>query len=45
MVRKGWKWEKDDMKQEDMQHIISIHNMNNERAWQEVLKWEAMHTQ
>jgi len=26
-----------------MQHIIAIHNRNNEEAWQEVLKWELMH--
>jgi cytochrome c heme-lyase len=26
-----------------MDHIIKIHNANNESAWQEVLKWEAMH--
>ncbi|XP_023349123.1 cytochrome c-type heme lyase [Eurytemora carolleeae] len=33
----------DDIKQEDMDHIIKIHNANNESAWQEVLKWEALH--
>ena len=26
-----------------MSHIISIHNKNNEEAWNEILKWEAMH--
>jgi hypothetical protein len=26
-----------------MKHIISIHNKNNEEAWKEILKWEAMH--
>ena len=26
-----------------MDHIIKIHNANNESAWREVLKWEAMH--
>ena len=31
------------MKQEDMSHIIAIHNRNNEEAWREVLKWEALH--
>ena len=45
MLRKGWKWEKDDLKQEDMDNIIRIHNTNNEQAWQEVLKWEAFHAQ
>lgn len=39
MLRKGWRWEKDDLKQEDMDNIIKIHNANNEQAWQEVLKW------
>ncbi|EDO45116.1 predicted protein [Nematostella vectensis] len=43
MVRKGWKWEKDDLNPKDMGHIIKIHNANNERAWQEILKWEALH--
>ena len=26
-----------------MTHIIAIHNRNNEEAWQEILKWEALH--
>lgn len=26
-----------------MSNIIKIHNSNNEQAWQEILKWEAMH--
>ncbi len=26
-----------------MKHIIQIHNRNNEEAWHEVLKWEALH--
>jgi cytochrome c heme-lyase len=26
-----------------MAHIIHIHNANNEKAWHEVLKWEAFH--
>lgn len=43
MLRKGWKWEDDAIKQKDMTDIIRIHNTNNEEAWQEVLKWEALH--
>ena len=43
MLRKGWQWQKDDLNVNDMDHIIRIHNMNNERAWQEVLKWESFH--
>ncbi|CAG7838300.1 unnamed protein product [Allacma fusca] len=43
MLRKGWKWKEDDISQKDMSAIISIHNVNNEQAWREVLKWEAMH--
>ncbi|XP_041786476.1 holocytochrome c-type synthase-like [Anopheles merus] len=43
MLRKGWRWEKDDIAQKDMDDIIKIHNANNEQAWQEVLKWEALH--
>lgn len=43
MLRKGWQWNKEDISQQDMQHIIRIHNANNEKAWHEVLKWEALH--
>lgn len=43
MLRKGWRWQKDDIKPKDMDDIIKIHNANNEQAWQEVLKWEALH--
>lgn len=32
-----------DIASNDMAHIIRIHNVNNEVAWQEVLKWEALH--
>ncbi|XP_069823830.1 holocytochrome c-type synthase isoform X2 [Dendropsophus ebraccatus] len=43
MLRKGWKWKEDDLKPEDMGNIIKIHNQNNEQAWSEILKWEALH--
>ncbi|XP_071494998.1 holocytochrome c-type synthase-like [Diadema antillarum] len=43
MLRKGWRWQPDEIEQEDMNNIIRIHNANNEQAWQEVLKWEALH--
>ncbi|XP_062540244.1 holocytochrome c-type synthase [Armigeres subalbatus] len=43
MLRKGWRWQKDDIAPKDMDDIIKIHNANNEQAWQEVLKWEALH--
>ncbi|XP_023018707.1 cytochrome c heme lyase [Leptinotarsa decemlineata] len=43
MLRKGWRWKEEDIKQKDMDNIIKIHNANNEQAWQEVLKWEALH--
>uniref|UniRef100_A0A1B6E9Z9 Holocytochrome c-type synthase n=1 Tax=Clastoptera arizonana TaxID=38151 RepID=A0A1B6E9Z9_9HEMI len=43
MLRKGWRWKDDDLKPKDMEHIIFIHNANNEQAWLEVLKWEALH--
>ncbi|KAK4876344.1 hypothetical protein RN001_012766 [Aquatica leii] len=33
----------DQLSQRDMDHIIKIHNANNEQAWKEVLKWEALH--
>jgi len=42
MLRKGWRWKDDDLKQKDMKDIIRIHNTNNEDAWNEVLKWEAL---
>ena len=37
------RWKDDDLSQNDMAHIIRIHNVNNEAAWREVLKWEALH--
>ncbi|CAK6969176.1 holocytochrome c-type synthase [Scomber scombrus] len=43
MLRKGWRWREDDLAAPDMSNIIKIHNTNNEQAWQEILKWEAMH--
>jgi len=44
MLRKGWRWkEEETMNQDTMDHIIKIHNKNNEDAWKEVLKWEALH--
>ena len=43
MIRKGWSFKDKDLKPEDMKHIITIHNKNNEDAWQEILKWEALH--
>lgn len=45
MLRKGWRWKDADIKEKDMSDIIKIHNANNEQAWQEVLKWEALHAQ
>lgn len=38
-----WRWRDDDLTPPDMTNIIKIHNNNNEQAWQEILKWEAMH--
>ncbi|KAF7385666.1 hypothetical protein HZH66_011508 [Vespula vulgaris] len=43
MLRKGWRWKNEDIMPKDMDDIIKIHNTNNEQAWQEVLKWEALH--
>jgi len=43
MLRKGWRWKEDDLNPVDMDNIIKIHNANNEQAWREVLKWEALH--
>ncbi|XP_062335122.1 holocytochrome c-type synthase-like [Osmerus eperlanus] len=45
MLRKGWRWREDDLGPQDMSNIIKIHNQNNEQAWQEILKWEALHAQ
>lgn len=51
MLRKGWNWKeavegKDDpqgkpLAPDDIKNIIRIHNINNEMAWREILKWEA----
>lgn len=43
MLRKGWRWKDEDLTQDDMKNIIKIHNRNNEQAWEEIMKWEAMH--
>merc|ERR1712013_712236 len=43
MKRKGWQWGPEDISAKDMDHIIKIHNTNNENAWAEVLKWERFH--
>lgn len=43
MLRKGWRWKEGDLNSGDMENIIRIHNANNENAWLEVLKWEALH--
>merc|ERR1719494_1540602 len=40
LLRKGWEFEEGSLVPEDMDHIIKIHNANNESAWQEVLNWE-----
>ncbi|KAK1164050.1 cytochrome c-type heme lyase-like [Acipenser oxyrinchus oxyrinchus] len=45
MLRKGWRWKEDDLGPQDMTNIIKIHNQNNEQAWQEILKWEALHAE
>ena len=39
----GWRWKDAELAPKDMSDIIRIHNANNEQAWQEVLKWEALH--
>lgn len=38
MKRKGW-----NPQERDMKSIVAIHNTINERAWLEILKWEAVH--
>ncbi|EFN87715.1 cytochrome c-type heme lyase isoform X2 [Harpegnathos saltator] len=43
MLRKGWRWEDSDITPQIMDVIVKIHNVNNEQAWKEVLKWEALH--
>lgn len=40
MLRKGWRWQSDDMMPKDMDDIIKIHNTNNENAWNEVCSTE-----
>lgn len=39
----GWRWKDSDINSKDMTDIINIHNANNEQAWHEILKWEALH--
>ncbi|XP_076146317.1 holocytochrome c-type synthase [Alosa pseudoharengus] len=45
MLRKGWRWKEDNLAPHDMSNIIRIHNRNNEQAWEEILKWEALHAE
>ena len=33
----GWEFEENTLSPEDMDHVIKIHNANNESAWQEVI--------
>lgn len=42
-VSTRWRWKEQDISQKDMMNIISIHNQNNEQAWMEILRWEALH--
>lgn len=32
MLRKGWRWKNEDIKEKDMDDIIKIHNANNEQV-------------
>lgn len=44
ITRKGWKWqESEKLEASDIENVIGIHNLNNERTWREILKWEALH--
>ena len=43
MLRKGWRWKDDVPTPTDLENIVRMHNINNELAWMEVLKWEALH--
>ncbi|KAL1240738.1 Holocytochrome c-type synthase [Trichinella spiralis] len=38
-----WQWKESDIQPDDMDSIIRIHNSNNEQAWREILRWEALH--
>lgn len=38
-----WRWKEDEPEEDDIKNIVTIHNANNEQAWQEVLKWEMFH--
>lgn len=41
----GWRWKESDVNPKVMENIINIHNANNELAWREILKWEALHAE
>ena len=43
MLKKGWRWRDGEILPEDMSSLISVHNVNNEVAWYEILKWETLH--
>ncbi|KII72703.1 Cytochrome c-type heme lyase [Thelohanellus kitauei] len=42
MIKKGWRWQSEDINHNDIKQIVRIHNENNERAWAELLKWEML---
>lgn len=37
MLRKGWRWKDEDIKQKDMDDIIKIHNANNEQVKRQIV--------
>lgn len=41
MLRKGWRWKDEEIKQKDMEDIIKIHNANNEQ----VIQFQLLYTQ
>lgn len=45
LILLGWRWKEASLSPGDMENIIKIHNANNEQAWQEILKWEALRVQ
>jgi cytochrome c heme-lyase len=41
LMRKG---KGDDVREQDMQNVVAVHNSMNEQTWNQILKWEAVRT-
>lgn len=44
LLRKGWRWKKEEFSAKQVEDSVKIHNANNEATWLKILEWEeALH--